>query len=255
MFPITACASVYAGDQNPASIPQQEQGLDRMAQMLVPAGEFLMGSLANNPNAEEDEKPQHSVYLDSFWIDQTEVTNRMYSFCVADGFCSEPISTGRYLTEKPDHPIQGVTWFQAQKYCEWSGRRLPTEAEWEKAARGPEARVFPWGDKKPSADLANFNFQMNEIVEVGKFPDGASFYDAYDMAGNVWEWVADWYSENYFTESPQRNPMGPSSGNLRVIRGGAWNTADRAIRSANRFWAFPGRDDFNGFRCAKNELD
>ncbi len=224
-----------------------------MLQRYVPAGEFLMGSLPNDPNSEEDEKPRHTVYLEAFWIDQTEVTNRMYSMCIAAGACTKPVSTESDLVEKPDHPVRGVTWFQAQKYCQWSDRRLPTEAEWEKAARGPDGRLFPWGDQKPNADLVNFDFVMNDILDVGKFPKGASAYQAYDMAGNVWEWVADWYAENYYSEAPYRNPIGPGSGNRRVIRGGAWNTAEQAIRSANRFWAFPGRDDFTGFRCADSE--
>ena len=255
IFLITACTPVNNGYQNISSITQREPGPDGMVQRFVPAGEFLMGSLPNDPNTEEDEKPQHAVYLEAFWIDQTEVTNRMYSMCIADGGCTKPVSTERDLFEKPDHPVRGVTWIQAQKFCQWSGRRLPTEAEWEKAAQGPDGQLYPWGDQKPNADLTNFDFVINDILEVGKFSEGASAYRTYDMAGNVWEWVADWYADDYYKESPYRNPVGPGSGNRRVIRGGAWNTVEQAIRSANRFWAFPGRDDFNGFRCAESEHD
>ena len=128
IFLITACTPVNNGYQNISSITQREPGPDGMVQRFVPAGEFLMGSLPNDPNTEEDEKPQHAVYLEAFWIDQTEVTNRMYSMCIADGGCTKPVSTERDLFEKPDHPVRGVTWIQAQKFCQWSGRRLPTEA-------------------------------------------------------------------------------------------------------------------------------
>lgn len=212
-----------------------------------------MGNGDAGPAAESDEKPQHTVYLDAFWIDRTEVTNAMYAQCVQTGKCSAPAHSRRYgLPEYANHPALGVSWNQAQEYCAWAGRRLPTEAEWEKAARGTDGRLYPWGNDAPDASRLNFNHLVDDTTEVGKYPAGASPYGALDMAGNVWEWVADGYDENYYAESPAKNPTGGNSANQRVLRGGSWNNEAPNVRAANRFWAFPGRNDTDGFRCARS---
>jgi formylglycine-generating enzyme required for sulfatase activity len=221
--------------------------------VFVPDGEFLMGSGDSDADADSDEQPQHSVYLDAYWIDQTEVTQATYARCVAEGKCTEPMHASAYAQAGyADHPVIGVTWFQASDYCAWAGRRLPTEAEWEKAARGTDARLYPWGNTEPSSKVLNFNRQAGDTTAVGVYPAGASPYGALDMAGNVWEWVADWYEEDYYTRSPSENPLGPPSGNRRALRGGAWGVEARAVRVTNRFWAFPSRNDLDGFRCARS---
>lgn len=223
---------------------------DGMTLVFIPEGEFLMGSADSDPDAAPDEKPQHPVYVDAFWIDQTEVTNGMYMRCVEAEVCSLPVLPGSEIIQKPNQPVQGLAWTQSVEYCEWVGRRLPTEAEWEKAARGTDGRLYPWGDELPEEPAANFDFHFEGFTNVGRFAEGASPYGVMDMAGNVWEWTADWYDENYYAESAYENPTGPESGIIRVIRGGAWNTVSRAVRAANRHWAYPYRDDIVGFRCA-----
>jgi formylglycine-generating enzyme required for sulfatase activity len=225
---------------------------DDLTLIYIPEGEFLMGSDENDSDAAQDEKPQHKVYLHSFWIDKTEVTNGMYNKCVDADVCTLPILPSEEFFQEPNQPVQGLAWTQAVDYCEWVGRRLPTEAEWEKAARGIDGRLYPWGNTLLDENTANYDFLFNQFMDVGSFPSGASPYGVMDMAGNVWEWTADWYSENYYANSTYENPTGPESGNIKVIRGGAWNTVLRAIRVTNRHWAFPGRDDIVGFRCAKD---
>lgn len=224
-----------------------------MILVFVPAGEFLMGSDDQDAEAAADEKPQHPVFVDAFWIDRIEVTNALYGRCVEAGSCSLPVMPGERFNEQPSQPVQGVAWTQALAYCQWAGRRLPTEAEWEKAARGTDGRLYPWGNTPPSDKLANFDFHLNGLTDVGSLPAGASPYGALDMSGNVWEWTADWYDENAYTSADYENPKGPADGTTRVVRGGAWNTVSRAIRVTNRHWAFPGRDDFMGFRCAQDD--
>lgn len=245
----SACTS----NQTPDAASQEISKADGMPLVYIPAGEFLMGSTDSDPDAAPDEKPQHTVYVDAFWIDQTEVTNDMYMQCVNAQMCSLPVIPGSELINKPNQPVQGVAWTQAHDYCNWVGRRLPTEAEWEKAARGTDGRLFPWGNSPATEELANFDFHSNGFTDVSSFPAGASPYGVMDLAGNVWEWTADWYDENYYAVSPKTNPTGPESGTIRVIRGGAWNTVPRAIRVTNRHWAFPYRDDIVGFRCATSE--
>jgi formylglycine-generating enzyme required for sulfatase activity len=225
--------------------------VDGMVGVYVPAGDFLMGSGEEDGEAAADEKPQRTVYLDAFWMDRTEVTNAQYGRCVEAGACAALVTPRPDTAEQPDYPVQGVAWEQAVNYCEWAGRRLPTEAEWEKAARGKDGRLYPWGNSSPAAHLLNFDFSRGDVVDVGAYPEGAGPYGVLDMAGNVWEWVADWYGEDYYAEAPAENPPGPEEGTLRVIRGGAWNTAGRAVRAANRFWAAPYRNDFDGFRCVQ----
>jgi len=226
----------------------QDSFIGRMALVYIPAGDFIMGS--DGEVADEDEKPAHLVRLSAFWIDQTEVTNDMYTRCVSAGACTSLAHSRPDIASHPNYPVQGVAWFQAAVYCSWAGRRLPTEAEWEKSARGQDGRTYPWGEAKPNDDLANFGHLNADVVDVGSFPEGASPYGVLDMAGNVYEWVSDWYVEDYYGISPTANPQGPASGVQRILRGGNWSSNPDNLKSPNRFWAFPGRNDFDGFRCA-----
>jgi formylglycine-generating enzyme required for sulfatase activity/tRNA A-37 threonylcarbamoyl transferase component Bud32 len=227
---------------------------DGMVQVFVPAGKFLMGSTDSDPEAGSDEKPQHTVLLNAYWIDQTEVTNAMYAMCVQAKACQPPVSTGRSYYGDPqwdDYPVVYVSWDEAQTYCNWAGRRLPTEAEWEKEARGTDGRKYPWGDAKPDQNLLNFNWNVKDITRVGLYPAGASPYGALDMAGNVWEWVADWYDKTFYAGAPSQNPSGPSAGEYRVLRGGNWSSRSDNVRAASRFSDLPdSRYDYLGFRCA-----
>lgn len=243
----------------PDAVKQQVSDKDGMMMIYVPAGEFLMGSRETDPIADNDEKPQHRVYLDAFWIDQTEVTNAMYAKCVKAGACQPPSSTASYTFhayygDSPyDHyPVAWITWERARTYCEWAGRRLPTEAEWEKAARGTDGRLYPWGDATPNPNLLNFKADVGDTTAVGNYPAGASPYGALDMAGNLWEWVADWYSHSYYASSPAANPPGPAPQAYHACRGGSWNSAAEMVRTAARGNADPGRcDGIVGIRCAR----
>lgn len=213
-----------------------------------------MGSSADDLRADEDEKPSHEVFLDLFWIDRTEVTNSMYLRCISAGACTTPARTMYYnKSEYAEHPVIGISWLQAQAYCQWAERRLPTEAEWEKAARGTDERIYPWGNSPPNSDLANFNHEVDETAPVGITAEGASPYGALDMAGNAWEWVEDGYQPDFYAHSPKENPLSDSPVNRRVLRGGNWDSNADGIRVTNRFWAFPGRNDTDGFRCANSD--
>ena len=231
---------------------------DDMPLVYVPEGEFLMGSADSDRLAIANEKPQRVVYLDAFWMDRTEVTNAMYARCVGAGVCVKPwntmAQTGGSYYDNPlyaNYPVAHVSWQDANTYCRWAGRRLPTEAEWEKAARGMDGRLYPWGNRTPSGLLLNFDSFSGDFVEVGQFPGGSSPYGALDMAGNAWEWVADWYAADYYATGPARNPPGPSAGENRVLRGGGWDSGANVVRAALRFWGSPyGQNDANGFRCA-----
>jgi formylglycine-generating enzyme required for sulfatase activity len=236
-----------------------------MPLVFIPAGTFLRGAPAEDLDSEANERPQAEVVLDAFWIDQTEVTNRMYSLCVLEGGCQPPQSPST-LTRAvyyedlafAEYPVVNVNWEQAHSYCRWTGRRLPSEAEWEKAARGRGGARFPWGDGDPNCDLLNFGNPgpgrgacSSDTTTVGSFPLGASPYGALDMAGNVFEWVADWYQPNAYRASSLQNPNGPESGETRVLRGGALNDAAGAVRASNRHHTHPENISyFIGFRCA-----
>lgn len=232
-------------------------GEDGMVMVYVPEGEFTMGSEAG-----DDEQPVHQVTLSAFWIDQTEVTNAMYLKCVDAGACQPPISIASHARDRyfynldfANYPVVQVSWTYANQYCAWAGRRLPTEAEWEKAARGTEAQTYPWGEQVPDPSLLNLD--VRDTTEVGRFPSGVSPFGALDMAGNVWEWVADWYAPSYYAESPAKDPQGPDSpidptfGELRVLRGGSWDQLDGSVRSADRSQnGVRFTNDRIGFRCA-----
>jgi formylglycine-generating enzyme required for sulfatase activity len=220
---------------------------DGMVMVYVPAGEFIMGSNSGAP----DERPVHTVNLDAFWVDQTEVTNAMYAKCVRDGVCNKPTNTLHYLNGGyANHPVVYIFWRDAKNYCAWAGRRLPTEAEWEKAARGADARTYPWGEDK-NCQKANFSGCDGNTTEVEKYPKGTSPYGAFDMAGNVLEWVGDWYSPTYYANSLVVNPSGPERGQYRVARGGSWYSF--YVRSASRFW-YSVTSSYKdiGFRCASS---
>lgn len=232
-------------------IPYIEE-INGIEMVLVPAGCFMMGSTENQIddaltacNDEigncarewfENEGPAHEVcFAKPFWIDLTEVTNGYYG------------SSGRF--SGVDRPRETIDWFDASDFCENRGGRLPTEAEWEYAARGTDALIYPWGN---SWNNVNAVFGADSTADVGSKPVGASWVGALDMSGNVWEWVADWYDKDYYSLSPELNPTGPSSGNRRVLRGGSWgiNVDSHYLRSANRGGANPALTDHGGgFRC------
>ncbi|MBI9046261.1 MAG: formylglycine-generating enzyme family protein [Anaerolineaceae bacterium] len=226
---------------------------DGMLLVFVPFGEFEMGS----NDGDQDEMPIHSVILDAFWMDQTEVTNAMYAICVQAGACDmleiiSSYSRDHYFgnPEFDTYPVIYVDWYDAQDYCKWAGRRLPTEAEWEKAARGTDGRTYPWGEGIDST-LANFDWNFGNISEVGSYPKGASPYGVLDMGGNVWEWVFDRYDSGYYNYSSYENPQGPSNGEQRSLRGNAWLNDAVDLRASNRAGFAPSVDGDNiGFRCA-----
>lgn len=228
----------------------QKNEKDGMEMVYVPAGSFLMGSESGDVSG--NESPEHEVYLDAYWMDKYEVSNEMYRKCVEAGACDEPNKPENYNNESfVNSPVVYVGWNDAYAYCEWVGRRLPTEAEWEHAASGPDNREYPWGDSSPTSRQANFNWNLGNTARITGYPEGASYYGAYNMAGNVWEWVSDWYEWDYYSVSPEKNPQGPTSGNYRVRRGGSWESYDNTLRSSYRTWDFPGRKvSGGGFRCA-----
>lgn len=231
---------------------------DGVVMVYIPGGSFLMGSdPVQDAWAEGDAMPQHRVTLDSFWIDRTEVTNAQYEMCVAAGACA----SSRYASDG-DHngatyPVVGVSWRDAVAYCAWAGGQLPTEAQWEYAARGPESFLYPWGNNPPTCSLAQFGGCANNIMPVGSLsPDGDSWVGAADMAGSVGEWVADWYDSGYYAVSPSDNPTGPASGDAKVLRGGSWASYGDAyrdtVRASDRNLNAPtNRDGLIGFRCAQ----
>lgn len=216
---------------------------DGMTQLLVPAGVLTMGGM--DVYRENDEVPVHEVNLHAFWIDQVEVTNGMYALCVQAGFCRPPRlnssdNRAEYFgnPEFQDYPVVHVTWYDANTYCQWAKRRLPTEAEWERAARGDDKRNFPWGDEPPNQYNSNSLNLVGDTSRVGSYAEGASPFGVLDMAGNVWEWVADRYRPDYYAKSPSENPSGPPDeevfNNLRVMRGGSFQEDWVTLRLANR---------------------
>ena len=274
------------GSKTKQSMPRDITGKDGAPMVLIPAGEFRMG--ADGPPRELDSgkvgywqidvdkvSPAHPVYLASFLIDQYEVTTSHFAKFLHGTKRPAPENWSEEVLEKHGKkPVVDVDWNDAVAYCIWAGKRLPTEAEWEKAARGTDQRHYPWGNTEPSQALANFGWNnakkevgifgltsvgtldyYEALTEVGSYEGGKSPYAVYDMAGNVWEWTADWYDRLYYSESPKHNPKGPSFGSDRVIRGGSGADVPGDLWSANRLFINPTRRPFLigiGFRCAQD---
>ena len=217
---------------------------DMRAMVFVPAGSFVMGVSRARP---DDEGPRHKVRLEAYWIDRYEVTNAQYHSCVRVGACSEPQDLRYYADPSfADHPAVYVTWYDARDYCQWLGGRLPTEAEWEKAARGGAGLLYPWGNEL-LRDRLNADGRVGGTSRVGCYPAGASPYGALDMAGNVWEWVADWYGP-YPGSTFHSDLFGHK---YKVVRGGSWNHPAEDARTDHRDIAHPSRAlRVVGFRCA-----
>ena len=242
------------------------KGKDGAPMILIPAGPFTMGSNDGLPN----ERPEHLVELDAYSIDQYEVTLALYrKFLDAGKHESPPTWDDEAATTVGDRPAIGMKWADAEAYCKWAGKRLPTEAEWEKAARGTDARRYPWGSMQPFVDIANYNrgLWVSEAVTLaavtsglegmsvrhGLKEGGRSPYGLNHMAGNAAEWVADWYDRDYYQNSPKKNPPGPVQGEKRVLRGGSWADLPLALRVSARISAEPEFEDRTiGFRCAMN---
>ncbi len=266
--PLTPTAEVTSTPEN-----IKISATDGMTQLLVPAGTFFMGGM--DVYRENDELPVHEVKLNAFWIDQVEVTNGMYNLCVQAGSCRPPVKINsdnrlEYFgnPEFQDYPVVNVAWYDASAYCLWAGRGLPTEAQWERAARGDDKRNFPWGDEPPNQYNSNSINIVGDTSRVGSYAEGASPFGALDMAGNVWEWVADRYRPDYYGKSPSENPTGPAEeevfSDLRVIRGGSFQDDWTILRLANRSFlegpnpsaqpadeAYYGKTSAKiGFRCA-----
>lgn len=295
--PIPTATVTPTPSKTPQNIPAgatQVSEIDGMTMVFIPAGEFLMGyEEIEGVSSNTDAMPMHRVYLDDYWIDQTEVTNAMFAkFVEATGYQTEVERSGWGWVfgvgssnwhilqgaswKKPhgpvevpgfeSHPVVQVSWNDAAAYCRWAGRRLPTEAEWEKAARGTDGRIFPWGNEMAFKNRLNFADKRLAIggadltiddrypltAPVGRFPNGASAYGLLDMAGNVWEWTADWYDPGYYLASPYANPSGPESGDRRVARGGSWYDAANLAMVTVRLPARPqDAHAYLGFRCAR----
>ena len=278
--------SIAAQEDQKTDLPKEVVGKDGAEMVLIPAGEFEMGTDSSEvsqlvqwakkwysearASQFEDEAPRHTVYLDAFYMDRYEVTNALYKkFMDATGHkAPEHWDSGgayNFPFDGPDQPVAYVSWYDAKAYAEWAGKRLPTEAQWEKAARGGLAgKRFPWGDSDPDGSQCNFadkNIYLGydwsdksvddgyrDFAPVGSFtPNG---YGLHDMAGNAWEWCADWYDRGYYANSPSRNPTGPGSGKAPVLRGGSWGIEPRRLRVANREGIIPTYTSLDlGFRC------
>ena len=247
-----------------AAAASEIMGKDGAPMVLIPPGPFFMGVPQWARDGGLDEYPNHEVELDAYAIDKYEVTHGLYlEFIRSTGHRvpSHPNDTSKNLWQRglmPESisplPVVNVDWFDAHAYCQWAGKRLPTEAEWEKAARGTDDRRFPWGNVEPTSKHLNFNQTWQgekTLVPVGIYEKGQSPYGVHDMAGNVWEWVADWYDATYYSRSPRRNPKGPATGTRRVIRSSGWQVETPQVRIFTRVASPPlDRNHSTGFRCA-----
>ncbi len=226
---------------------------DGMEMVFVPGSAFIMGS----KEGQEDEQPVQNLFIPDFWIDKTEVTNYMYSKCVLDGACNNPFSESSFTRNSyysdpqfADFPVINVDWNQARSYCNWVESRLPTEAEWEKAARGTDGRTYPMGEDIDPL-LANYFGGLGDTAKVGSYPLGKSPYGAYDMAGNVWEWVSSEYKPYPYDAKDGREEV--TGSNARVLRGGSWYYHFDLARTSYRYWDSPNRTNFDiGFRCSRS---
>ncbi|MBX3237649.1 MAG: SUMF1/EgtB/PvdO family nonheme iron enzyme [Nitrospiraceae bacterium] len=224
--------------------------------VLIPKGEFMMGS------SEHADESQHRVVLDAYLIDKYETSNARYKeFMKATGHPAPAYWDDPRLS-KPEQPVVGVSWTDANAFCKWDGKRLPTEAEWERAAKGPDGdRHYPWGHHL-DPKKANYGQNVGHTVAVDSYPEGGSGFGVYNMAGNVFEWVADWYDPKYYKESVALNPQGPekgynfaNQGAVRVLRGGSWLAPETSLHTSHRFWNQPDNNSYGvglGFRCAKS---
>jgi formylglycine-generating enzyme required for sulfatase activity len=254
---------------------ERVSSVDGMPAVYIPEGTFRMGAL--DPDENRDEKPDHNVTMKGFWMDRLEVTNAMYTLCVQATACEPPQifksqTRDSYFSnpEFADFPVVYVTSYQAETYCKWAGRRLPTEAEWEYSARGTDYRTYPWGDERPDSSRGNFNYFVGDTTRVGNYPAGASMFGVLDLSGNVAEWVSDYYDVDYYSQGVTFNPTGPSARSQyfnRVVRGGSFQDVFKDIRLANRAsvrGSNPQADDIYsedylgefspkiGFRCASD---
>jgi iron(II)-dependent oxidoreductase len=245
------------------------QQADHNEMVLIPEGEFLMGCNHDNEiTCMEAAKPAHKVFLKAYKIDKYMVTYKRYNECIRSGKCTDLYAGGGCnagMSWNANHPVNCVTYKQAQDYCKSQGKRLPTEAEWEKAARGTDGRIFPWGNEEPSCELAVMNQKVagqtmgpgcgrGTTREVGSRPKGASPYGVLDMAGNLFEWTSDWYSDTYFDNSPYKNPQGPSSGIHKVLKGSSWlmRTKEGMAATIRSGYSPLGQGYVVGFRCVKD---
>ncbi len=240
--------------------------IDDAEMILIPEGEFLMGSLPGEGS--DDELPQHRVTLDAFYIDKYPVTNAQYKKFIDENsqWRKRRVSKNLYYKNylrlwsendyprgKANHPVVYVTWYAAQAYAEWAGKRLPTEAEWEKAAGGTDGRMYPWGSREPDESNCNFGNKIDDTTHVTRYPAGESPYGVIDIAGNVWEWCEDFYDKDYYKNSPTHNPKGPRQGEVCVCRGGSWNMDQYRLRCAFRRPTKTTSVEYDlGFRCAKS---
>lgn len=222
-----------------------------VTQVLVRAGHFISGIQVNNRRAGQLSLPPRETWMDAFWISRTQVTNAQYLYCVEQGACVQPLNANWnphfFDPNYAEHPVVFVTWYDAQNYCSWLGGRLPTELEWEKAARGPDGRTFAWGEDDPEMySFANVNNIRLSTVPVGSYPHNASPYGVLDMGSNVREWVDDWYTDEELLVAP----LAPKEGQAKVLRGASWLDSGQFSMVFNRWMHSPGSPGQNrGFRC------
>jgi formylglycine-generating enzyme required for sulfatase activity len=252
--PVSGSSPVIEPDSDVVS--QEEPAREDM--VTIPAGPFVRGTTSGG----FDEQPERTIFLDTFAIDRYEVTNHQYQqFVLATGH-RKPGLPSRYAKgggkiKGTNQPVVYVSWDDATEYCRWKGKRLPTEAEWEKAMRGTDGRLWPWGniEQANGANWARVNDGYEVSSPVGNFRADKSPYGVMDGAGNVLEWVADWYQETYYRDSPGQNPPSPEHGTYRVLRGGSYTTTGGDIRITSRSKMMPDfRDETIGFRCANSQI-